>query len=424
MCAPQSVPLENKSGCGMDLYMPSSTVAGSERQANWPLAGVRVLEFAQYAAGPLPAMMLADWGADVVKVEAPIGDGIRSWPPHADDPEGEPYGYAFASLNRNKRSVVLDLKNPMDVSRAKALIGSAHVVLENYRPGVMGRFGLGYEAMSKENPGLVYCSISGYGQSGPYATRGAFDVAIQAVSGMMSVTGEEGRPPIKCGVPVGDMLAGAYAAFGIAVALRQSEQSGKGAYIDCSMLGCMLEAASLQTSDYWGRGVAPGKIASRHPRNAPYQAFQASDKPFVIAAGTDRLWWEVCEAVGRPELKQDPRFAELADRARNDLELEAVLQAIFVTKPAEHWLAEFERRGVPFAPVYDFAEVTEDEHVLANGMVREMKLPGGQMTKTIANPLQMTGCEFSIYRRPPRLGEHNDEVFDEWLTEPQKVLTG
>ena len=358
-----------------------------DASSTWPLDGIRVVEFTQYAAGPLPGMMLADLGADVVKVESPGGDALRSWPPHADDPEGEPYGYAFASLNRNKRSVVLDLKHPHGTEQAKALVGHADVVLENFRPGVMDRLGLGYDIVSKVNPRLVYCSVSGYGQRGPYARRGAFDVAVQAISGLMSVTGEEGGPPVKCGVPVADMLAGVYAAFGIAVALRNVAQTGKGMHVDCPMLACLLEASSLQTSEFWGRDRSPGKRGSRHPRNAPYQAFQASDKPFVIAAGTDKLWWEVCEAVGRPELKADPRFAVLAERAKNDLELEAILQEAFVTKPAAHWLTEFERRGVPFAPVYDFGDVVEDAHVLANGIVRNMSLPGGQTTKTIANPL-------------------------------------
>lgn len=386
------------------------------RGADLPLRGIRVLEFAQYAAGPYPGMLLGDLGADVVKIEPPNGDGLRGWPPLVDSGAGQKYSLNFASVNRNKRGVALDLKSREGLERAKELCRHTDVVLENYRPGVMDRLGLGYSVLAEECPRLVYCSVSGYGQRGPYATRGAFDVAVQAISGLMSVTGEADRPPVKCGVPVADFVAGIFAAFGIVVALRERDQTGHGAHIDCAMLDCLLSTAALQTSGYWGTGVPPGKTGSRHPRNAPYQAFQASDKPFVIAAGTDRLWWEVCDAVGRPELKDDPRFAVQADRARNDLDLEAILQQEFKKEPARHWLAEFERRGVPFAPVYDYAEVLEDAHVRATHLVHDMLLPGGAVTRTVRHPLTITGYEFSVYRRPPRLGEHTEEVFEEWVS--------
>lgn len=388
--------------------------AQSQNSSDLPLSGIRVLEFSQYAAGPYPGMLLGDLGADVVKVEPPEGDGLRSWPPHVDDGAGEMYSLNFASVNRNKRSIVLDLKTTEGVRRAKQLCRGADVVLENYRPGAMDRLGLGYGDLAKECPRLVYCSVSGYGHRGPYKLRGAFDVTVQAISGLMSVTGEEGRPPVKCGIPVADFIAGVFGALGIVVALRQRDRTGRGTYVDCSMLDCLLSTAALQTAGYWGTGKPPERIGSRHPRNAPYQAFQASDKWFVIAAGSDKLWREVCEAVCRPELAQDPRFATHVERAKNDVELAAILEQEFMKRPAAYWLGEFERRGVPLAPVFDYADVLADEHVQATGVVQEMCLPGGAATKTVRNPLIMKGYEFGVLRGPPRLGEHSDEVFDEW----------
>jgi succinate---hydroxymethylglutarate CoA-transferase len=388
--------------------------AQSEDSSKSPLSGIRVLEFSQYAAGPYPGMLLGDLGADVVKVEPPEGDGLRNWPPHVDDGAGEMYSLNFASVNRNKRSIVLDLKTAEGVRRAKNLCRCADVVLENYRPGAMDRLGLGYSDLAREYPHLVYCSISGYGHRGPYKLRGAFDVTVQAISGLMSVTGEEGRPPVKCGIPVADFIAGVFGALGIVAALRQRDRTGSGTYVDCAMLDCLLSTAALQTAGYWGTGNPPERIGSRHPRNAPYQAFQASDKWFVIAAGTDKLWQEVCDAVQRPELAQDPRFATQVARAKNDVELATILEQEFMKRPAAHWLDEFERRGVPLAPVLDYAEILADDHVRATGLVQEMSLPGGAITKTVRNPLVMKGREFVVFRRPPRLGEHSDEVFDEW----------
>jgi crotonobetainyl-CoA:carnitine CoA-transferase CaiB-like acyl-CoA transferase len=359
-------------------------------------------------------MLLADLGADVVKVEPPGGDGLRGWPPHVDDGSGKMYSLNFASVNRNKRSIVLDLKTSEGVKRAKDLCRCADVVLENNRPGVMDRLGLGYSDLAKEQPQLVYCSISGYGHRGPYKGRGAFDVAVQAISGLMSVTGEKGRPPVKCGIPVADFIAGIFGALGIVAALRQRERTGRGTYVDCAMLDCLLSTAALQTAGYWGTGKPPERIGSRHPRNAPYQAFQANDKWFVIAAGTDKLWREVCEAVCRPELAQDPRFATQPERAKNDVELAAILEQEFMKRPAAYWLKEFERRGVPLAPVLDYAEVLADDHVRATDVVQEMFLPGGAATKTVRNPLIMGGYKFTVFRGPPALGVHSDEVFNEW----------
>ena len=319
---------------------------------SYPLAGVRVLEFGQIAAGPFAGSLLADLGADVVKVERPDGgDGMRSWPPLSSPQADAPaFSENFASLNRNKRSIALDLKDPPSVTRLKKLAAACDVIVENFRPGVLTRLGLGYEDLSKTNPKLVYCSISGYGQTGPYAKKGAFDVTVQGMSGLMSVTGEPAAAPVKCGVPVGDFCAGLYAGYTILAKLMQARQTGEGGYIDCSMLGSLLGVAALQTSEYFGTGNTPKPLGSAHPRNAPYQAFMAADEHFVIAAGNDRLWAEVAGAVGMPELAKDERFTSQMLRARNQAEIVGLLQPQFSKRPAAYWLAEMDRRGVPCAP--------------------------------------------------------------------------
>ena len=381
-----------------------------------PLAGLRVLEFGQIAAGPFAGMLLADLGADVVKVERPDGgDDMRQWPPLIRGPDGEVFSGNFASVNRNKRSIAVDLKNRKQVERLRSLCAATDVIVENYRPGVLVRLGLGYDALSGSSPKLVYCSLSGYGQAGPYATRGAFDVAVQAMSGVMSCTGDPDGQPAKCGVPVGDFTAGLYSAFCILAALREVERTGRGAYIDCSMLGALLGIAALQTSEYFGTGVPARRLGSAHPRNAPYQAFQGSDKPFVIAAGNDRLWQEVCEAVGMPALADDPRFVSQGERAKNQRELAAILQRVFATRTASDWLAEFDRRGVPGAPINDFGEVLADPHVAAMGWLTEMPLPNGATTPTVGFPVGISNFRFAVRRPPPRLGEHTAEVYAEWL---------
>jgi crotonobetainyl-CoA:carnitine CoA-transferase CaiB-like acyl-CoA transferase len=381
-----------------------------------PLAGVRVLEFGQIAAGPFAGMLLADMGADVVKVERPDGgDDMRQWPPLVAGPGGEVFSGNFASVNRNKRSIAVDLKNREQLERLRALCAATDVILENFRPGVLARLGLGYEALSKSSPKLVYCSLSGYGQTGPYAPKGAFDVAVQAMSGVMSCTGDPDGQPAKCGVPVGDFTAGLYSAYCIVAALREVERSGHGACIDCSMLGALLGISALQTSEYFGTGVPARRLGSAHPRNAPYQAFQGSDKPFVIAAGNDRLWQEVCEAVGMPALKDDPRFVSQSQRAKNQRTLAGILQPVFATRSAADWLAEFDRRGVPGAPINDFGEILADAHVAAMGWVTQMALPNGATTPVVGFPVAMSGYRFAVRQAPPRLGEHTAEVYAEWL---------
>lgn len=385
--------------------------------SNLILDGVRVLEFGQIAAGPFAGSLLADLGADVVKVERPIGgDSMRDWPPLSANDSGECYSENFASLNRNKRSAALDLKSEDDRPGLLALCSKADVVLENFRPGVMARLGLGYEQLSAENPGLIYCSISGYGQTGPYASYGAFDVTIQAMSGLMSVTGEDGSGPVKCGVPVGDFCAGMYSAYSIAAALYKRDQTGRGRYIDCSMLGSLIGVAALQTSEYFGSSQPGRRLGSAHPRNAPYQAFRARDDYFVIAAGNDKLWREVCAAIELPQLADEPAFATQLLRARNQQRLTEILEASFVEETAAHWLKALRERGVPVSPINDYAEVVADPHVAHMGIVRDLELPNGVKTQTTAFPLHISDFEFTVRRPPPMLGEHTAEILGQWTS--------
>ncbi len=370
------------------------------------LEGIRVIEICNVAAGPFCGLLLADMGADLIKLEHPQGgDTLRSWAPITQG-----YSENFASLNRNKRSVALDLKNEQDVATARELIAGADILIENNRPGVMDRLGLGYETMSKINPRLLYCSISAYGQSGPRSQEGGFDLTLQAMSGLMSVTGEPDGAPVKCGVPVCDFTAGLYAAFAIVSALRAVEREGKGSHIDVSMLGATLGIAALQTSQYFGTGVNPEKLGSAHPRNAPYQVFRCRDGYFGMAAGNNSLWSAVCTTVGREDLLNDDRFSSTTLRAGNQGVLRDLLEAIFADDDAAVWLDRFRKAGVPCAPINTYSDVLADEQVQHMEWVRDIELPNGVSTRTFVSPIRFDGRTAEVARRPPALGEHNDEV--------------
>jgi len=358
---------------------------------------VRVIEFCQIAAGPFAGLLLADMGADVIKVESPEGDGMRNWPPHTGG-----YSENFASLNRGKKSVVFNLKNPAEVEKAIQLCLSADVVLENFRPGVMQRLGLGYESLAKEKPSLVYCSISAFGQEGPRSQEGGFDVTLQAIGGVMSVTGEPGGAPVKSGVPLTDFAAGLYAAFSIAASLFE----GKGRHIDVPMLGTTLAIAALQTSEYFGSGKDPRKLGSAHPRNAPYQAFRCKDGHFVMAAGNDDLFRRACEGFGLSDLASNPGFSTTALRAQNQGALKEILEKKCATLTAEQCLGIARKHGVPCAPINTYSEALADPQVGHYGWVQPLALPGGADTRTFVSPLvkaQKPG-------KPPALGEHTEEV--------------
>jgi len=377
-----------------------------------PLAGIRVLEICNVAAGPFCSLLLADLGADVIKLENPgAGDTLRAWPPHTG-PENDRLSENFASLNRNKRSVTLDLKNPDDNAKAKNLIANADVLIENNRPGVMKRLGLDFDSALAINPKLIYCSISAYGQTGPRANEGGFDVTIQAMSGIMSVTGEPDGAPVKCGVPVADFTAGLYGAMSICAQLRAVAQTGKGVHIDVPMMGTSLAIAALQTSEYFGVGKDPVKLGSAHPRNAPYQAFKAKDDYLVMAAGTQALWESVCQILKSPELLQDERFTSTALRAKNQIVLKELIEAILQKDTAVHWIAQFSQAGVPCCPINQYSAVLNDPQTLAMGWVQPMVMANGQQTKTVINPIKFNGTTAPIERRPPRLGEHNSEIVE------------
>ncbi|MFO1195329.1 CaiB/BaiF CoA-transferase family protein [Piscinibacter sp.] len=371
-----------------------------------PLDGVRVIEVCNVAAGPFCGMLLADMGADVVKVEHPEGgDTLRAWPPINDG-----YSENFASLNRNKRSVTLNLKDAGDLALLRELAAGADVLIENNRPGVMERLGVGYAALSALNPKLVYCSISAYGQSGPRSQEGGFDLTVQAMSGIMSVTGEADRPPVKCGVPLADFAAGLYASLGIVAALRSAQASGRGAHLDVPMLGATLGIAALQTSEYFGSGRDPVRLGSAHPRNAPYRVFRSRDGYFGMAAGNNALWRGVCDVLARADLLDDERFATPSTRARHQDALLVILEQEFARADTATWLDRFRAAGVPCAPINTYSQVLADPQVEHMQWVQPLELPNGVRTRTFASPMRFSGEGLPVRLRPPALGEHNDEV--------------
>jgi crotonobetainyl-CoA:carnitine CoA-transferase CaiB-like acyl-CoA transferase len=373
-----------------------------------PLQGVRVVEFCQVLAGPFAGCLLADMGADVIKVESPEGDLMRQWPPILDG-----YSQYFASVNRNKRSVVLDLKQETDKAAARKLALSSDILLENFRPGVMAKFGLDYASLSKEHPALVYCSVSAFGQTGPRATEGGFDMTVQAMSGVMSVTGDKDGRPAKCGIPIADFSAGLYAAFSVTAALHKARASGQGDHLDVSMLGSMLGIANLQTSELFGTGRDPVRLGSAHPMNAPYAAFCCRDGYFALAAGTNKLWESACEAIGNTTLRLDPRFATPTLRAQHQDVLRELLEAEFIRYDANDLLARMNSRGVPCAPLYNYSQVLADPQVKHMEWVEDITLPNGTPTKTVVSPQRVSGQRLGVRREPPALGAHTEEILSE-----------
>lgn len=381
---------------------------GPPDQPTLPLKEARVIEFCEIAAGPFCGALLADMGADVIKVERPGGDAMRQWPPISAG-----YSENFASINRNKRAVRLDLKDTGDQEKARALILSADVVVENYRTGVMDKLGLGYEAMARRKPALVYCSITAFGQTGPRAKDGGFDLTMQAIAGVMSVTGEPGGAPAKCGVPLCDFVAGLYGAYAIAACLHKAWRIGKGEHIDVPMLSTTLAVAALQTSEYFGSGRDPGKLGSAHPRNAPYQAFKAKDGYFALAAGNDGLWAGVCRVIGLPALSHDVRFATTSLRAENQAELREILETIFADRTIDEWISAFREAGTPCGRINSYSEVLRDPQVAHMELVQPIELPGGRRTRTVISPIRLTNRTIPVRRMPPAIGQHDEEVFAE-----------
>lgn len=371
-----------------------------------PLEGVRVIEFCQFAAGPYSALLLADMGAEVIKIESPSGgDPLRQWHPHSNG-----YSHNFASINRNKKSVVLDLKSEEGLQIARELVASADVLVENFRPGVMTRLGLGYDELIKVSPALVYCSVSAYGQTGPRAQEGGFDLTAQAIGGVMSVTGEPDGEPVKCGVPIADFGTGLYAAFAISCAVRKAERSGQGTHIDVSLLGSVLGMGALQTSEYFGNLRDPVKLGSAHPRSAPYQAFRTKDGHIAVAIGNDRLWQKFCAVAKLQHLLEQPDYASNPSRAMNQHALKQIVETSFSKYATSELYELFREAGIPSAPINTYSQAIQDEQVVHMGWVQDTHLPNGESIKTFANPIHMSGECFSIRLPPPALGEHTEEI--------------
>jgi crotonobetainyl-CoA:carnitine CoA-transferase CaiB-like acyl-CoA transferase len=373
-----------------------------------PLAGIRVADFSRVLAGPLATMLLGDLGADVVKVERPgTGDDTRGWgPPFV----GEDAAY-FLSLNRNKRSVVMDLATDQGRRNARRLALASDVVVENFRPGLMERFGLDYPSLSAERPRLVYCSLTAFGEVGESASRPGYDIIVQALSGLMSVTGHPGGEPTKVGVALLDVICGLYAANAIQAALVGRARTGRGSRVTVSLFDASVAAMVNQAANHLLGGLVPGPMGNAHPNIVPYQLFRAADRPFILAAGNDRLYARTCEVIGRPELAADERFATNEARVRNRGQLIPILDEAFATRTADEWLPALEAAAVPCAPVRALDEVFASAEGAA--AVQEVADPERGVLRLVAAPIGIEGQRLPARLPPPRLGEHTDEVLSE-----------
>jgi len=375
------------------------------------LQDIRVLDLTRALAGPFCTLMLGDYGADVVKIELPgTGDDTRRWgPPFI----GEESAY-FLSINRNKRSLTLNFKEPEAIEIFLRLVEKADVVVENFTPGVMGRFGLDYPAVKSANPQIVYCSISGFGQDGPYQNRPAYDQIMQGVSGLMSITGEADGEPQKVGIAVSDIGAGMWAAFAVMTALHHRERTGEGQYIDISMLDAQIAWLTYQAAYFFANDEPPQRIGAAHPTLVPYQAFMSQDGKYVnVAVGSERIWERFCEGIDWVDLKTNPEFTLNGDRVRNRATLVPLLQEYFLTKPASHWLEVLQAVNVPAGPINDLADVFSDPQVLHRQMLLEMPHPTLKSIKQTGLPLKFSATPGGLDRHPPLLGEHNREILED-----------
>ena len=372
------------------------------------LSGVRVLDVTQVMAGPYCAMLLCDLGADVIKIEPPGGDSTRrmAGARGADSP-------AFNAVNRGKRGIVVDLKTDRGRRVAARLATAADVFVENYRPGVMRRCGLGYDDLCAVNPRLVYASISGYGQTGPCAARGGFDLVAQGVSGVMSVTGEPGRPPVKAGVPLTDLGAALFALAGVLAALHSRALTGEGQHIDASLVEAGLAMSVWEATEHLSDGGVPEPLGSAHRMSAPYQAIECADGYVTVGAANDRLFARLCAALGHPEWARDPAFADDAARVKNRLALAERIQEVTRTASREHWLARFEADGVPCGPINTYADALADEQIVAREMVVETDHPTLGRLRTLGAPVKLSRTPLTTGRPAPVLGQHTREVLGE-----------
>jgi crotonobetainyl-CoA:carnitine CoA-transferase CaiB-like acyl-CoA transferase len=376
-----------------------------------PLAGLRVVELAHIMAGPVAGLMLADMGADVVKVEKlPGGDDTRRMVPPRVGTESA----AYLMMNRNKRGIALDLKQEAGKGVLRRLLGNADVLIENYRRGTLERLGFGFEAVHALNPRLVYCSLSGFGRTGPYASRGGFDLVAQGMSGLMSITGEgPGRAPVKVGAPVSDITAGILAAMGILGALQSRNATGKGQLVDTSLFEAGIVQTFWQSAIALATGISPGPLGSAHPLNAPYQAFATSDGWINVGAANQAAWLKLVSCLDAPDLAADPRFADNAARMAN---LEALVQALaphFVRRTTAEWLATFEAAGMPAGPVLSIGEMLADPQTRARDMVVETDHPVLGRVSTLGAPVKFSDTPAGVSRAAPMLGQHTRAVLGE-----------
>lgn len=356
-------------------------------------------------AGPYCAMLLADMGARVIKVEPPAGDSTRVMAGSRGSDSA-----AFNAVNRGKLGIVLDLTKDKGREVFTQLSGSADILVENFRPGVMTRLGLDYATLSAANPRLIYASISGYGQTGPWASKGGFDLIAQGLSGIMSVTGSPGGAPVKCGVPLTDLAAGLFAAIGILGALHHRAQSGRGQHIDTSLVDAGLALSVWEVTDYATTGNIPGPIGSAHRLTAPYQAFQCADGHLTIGAANDRNFAKLTAVLGHPEWATDPRFTTNHLRIQHRAELAALIDGITITAPRAEWLARLDAAGIPCGPILNYEEALATPQAVAREMAQEVDHPILGRLRTIGTPIKMSDTPLDPSRRGPMLGEHTDDV--------------
>jgi crotonobetainyl-CoA:carnitine CoA-transferase CaiB-like acyl-CoA transferase len=372
-----------------------------------PLKGIRVLDLSRVLAGPFCSMTLADLGAEVIKVEMPgTGDDTRTYPPFI----GSQSSY-FMSTNRNKRSITLDLKTKDGQEVLHRLAARSDVVIENFRPGVTSRLAADYETLRKLNPRLIYCSISSFGQTGPYAERPGYDLIIQGMGGLMGITGEPNGPPVRIGVAITDLGAGMWATIAILAALKARERDGEGQYLDISMMDGSVAWMTYVAGNYFATGEAPPRMGSAHPSIVPYQAFVASDgKSILLGGGNDRLFVALCKGLGLPDLPKDPLYMGNENRVKNRDTLIPLLEKRFRDRPRDDWIKELEALGVPVAPVYTIDEIFADEQVRHRGMLVEVNHPELGSVKQIAPAIKMSSTPCLIESPPPLLGQHTDEI--------------
>lgn len=377
-----------------------------------PLKSIRILDLSRSLTGPFCSMILADLGAEVIKVEVPeVGDMTRSWGPPFIGGESA----YFLCVNRNKKSMTLNLKTEKGKKILYRLAEKCDVLLENFRPGVTDKLGVNYETIHEINPRMVYCSISGFGQTGPYRDWPAYDIVVQGLGGFMGITGEFDRPPVRVGVAITDILAGAHAAIAILSALIARKTTGKGQWIDVSMLDGAVSWMTYMAANYFATGKVPERMGSAHPNIVPYQCFETKDGKYInIAIGNDRLWTNLCKVLGLKKLAQDPRFATNPKRVKNRNELISMLTKIFSTKIRDEWL-EILGREIPCGPVYTMDEIFSNPQVLHRGMLVEIDHPVAGKIKQIGIPMKFSETLEEIKAPPPLLGQHTEEILKIFL---------